>query len=332
MDKLTFSSGVYIGGAYSIGGNLEKKGPIGPLLSATVDNDMFGEDTFEKAEREFFLAAARGAAKDAGSDERDVELLVGGDLLDQIISAGYGAREMETPFLGIYGACSSMAEGMLIASMAVDAGHCKNAVCATVSSFGAAERQFRFPLELGTPRTPTSQHTVTGGAACFLTRDKKDAYAQVRGGLIGRVIDMGVTDANNMGAAMAGAALQTISDCLDACSCKPEDFDLILTGDLGALGSDILTDMGRRCGIELSHVHKDCGCIIYQGLGNVQCGGSGCACGGTVLCARYLPKLMEGKLKRIMFVATGALLSPVIINQGESIPSIAHAVILETVK
>ncbi len=331
-DRLRFRENVYVNGVYSVGSKMENQGPIGTLLSAAVDNDMFGEKTFEQAERKFFITAAKGAANDAGVDEKEVDLLVGGDLLDQIISAGYGARELGIPFLGIYGACSSMAEGLLISAMAVNGCHGRNAVCATASSFGAAERQFRFPLELGTPRTPTSQHTVTGAAACFLTREKKGAYAQVAGGMIGKVVDMGVTDANNMGAAMAGAALQTIADYLEAADERPDDFDAIITGDLGTFGSELLIDMGKRCGIGLSGVHKDCGCIIYEGLDNVQCGGSGCACGGTVLCAKYIPMLMKGKIRRIMFVATGALLSPVIINQGESIPSIAHAVILEGVE
>ena len=330
-NTIKFDRDIYINSAYTVGGKTESEGPIGALINITTGDDMFGEDTFEKAERKYFLTAAKGALREAGMEKGDADIMIAGDLLNQIVSAGYAARELQIPFLGVYGACSTMAEAMLIGGMAIDGGHAQSALCAVSSSFGAAERQYRFPLELGTPRTPTSQHTVTAGASCVISSSRRGAVGRITGGTIGRVVDLGITDANDMGAAMAGAALQTIADELEGRGVTADHFDVILTGDLGRHGTDMLLDMGRRVGTELGGIHADGGLEIYAGRGNVQCGGSGCACGATVLFSKYMRKLARGDIKRLLFVATGALLSPTVICQGESIPAVAHAVEIEGV-
>jgi len=221
---------------------------------------------------------------------------------------------------------------LLIGSAMLDGGFAENAICAVSSHFGAAERQFRFPLELGTPKTPNSQSTVTGGAATFITRTFTEQCTMVvKEATIGRVVDTGVTDADNMGAAMAPAAAETLLTHFEDTSRTPDDYDVIITGDLGKLGAAILTDLCGREGVNISSVYQDCGCLIFHDMKDEYCGGSGCACGGTILNSYFFRKMRKGDFRKILFMATGALLSPTLIQQKDSIPCIAHAVTIERI-
>ncbi len=327
---LLFENAVYIAGRASIVGRTEGGGPLGEYFDRIVPDALWGEKTFEKCEKKLFKNAVEMAIADAGKKDEDMDILFGGDLLNQIISAGYSARDLGLPFLGIYGACSTMAEGLLFSSAMVDAGFSKYAVCAASSHFAASERQFRFPLELGTPKTPNSQNTVTGAGAAVVTAEKlKSSLPRITSATIGRVVDPGVTDANNMGAAMAPAAVETVLTHFEDTGTGPRDYDAIITGDLGSFGADIFRDFSRKAGVDMLGRHYDCGAMILRGCKNEYCGGSGCACGATVLNGYFLSKLLKGEYSRILFAATGALLSPTSVMQKESIPSIAHAVDIE---
>lgn len=316
-------------GFCSVAGSDEKKGPYGSCFDVTFDDELWGEKTYELTERKMQLTAAETAINKAGLTSDDIHFLFGGDLLNQIISSGFVARQLGIPFVGLYGACSTMSESMLAGSMAVDGGFAVNAICTTSSHFATAERQFRSPLELGTPKTPTSQHTATAAGAVVLS-SKRGQYPSVTYATPGRVVDMGITDANNMGAAMAPAAVESIICHLEDTGKKPTDFDAIITGDLGTFGSELLIKYATDAGCDISGVHKDCGALLYEGNDLMHCGGSGCGCSASMLTGFFLPELIKGNLHRIMFVATGALHSPTSTLQGESIPSIAHAIVIET--
>ena len=321
-----FDRPVLIRGRGSAVGQEEGKGPLGGYFDQIAQDAMWGQDSFEKAEKRFFMEAAKKAVESAGRGLKDIHYMLGGDLLNQIISASYSARDLDIPFLGLYGACSSMAESLCIGSMLIDGGFAQNILCATSSHFATAERQFRYPLELGTPKPPTGQDTVTGAGATVISAEQGDL--EIKSVTVGRVVDFGVKDANNMGAAMAPAAVQTILSNLEDLGVDPSHYDAIITGDLGIFGSDILLDLAGRNNVDLSGVHKDCGKMIFEGM-DKNCGASGCGCGASVLNAYFFKKMLDGDLQRILFVATGALLSPTSVQQGESIPSIAHAVHIE---
>jgi stage V sporulation protein AD len=277
-----------------------------------------------------FIEAVNLAVARSGLKNDAVDYLFGGDLLNQIISAGFAARETSIPFIGLFGACSTMAESLLAGAVFVDGGFADHVVCATSSHFATAERQFRYPLELGTPKTPTSQITVTGAGASVVSSKGEKGMPRITHATAGRVIDMGIKDANNMGAAMAPAALETLLSHLEDTQRTPEYYDLIVTGDLGTFGSDILRKKAKEQHVELSDVYTDCGAEIFKGKKNTYCGGSGCGCAGSMLNAYYLKKMAQGELKRLLFIATGALLSPTSTQQGETIPCVAHAVAIET--
>ena len=331
-DTLFFEHPAYIAAGASVVGQRESMGPLRHWFDKIIPDALWGEDSFEKCERKLFTSAVRMAAANAGKSAEKADLLLGGDLLNQIVSAGYSARDLGIPFLGLYGACSTMAESLLVGAMSIDGGFAENVLCAVSSHFGAAERQFRFPLELGTPKTPNSQYTVTGGAAtCLCAELTETAFARVTEATIGRVVDAGVSDADNMGAAMAPAATQTILTHLEDMGRTPSDYDAIITGDLGKLGTEILLDLCARAGTDISAVHQDCGCMIFCGMKDEYCGGSGCACGGVTLNGYFFRQLRRKKLSRILFAATGALLSPTLIQQKDTIPSIAHAVVIERI-
>ena len=321
-----FDRPVLIRGRGSAVGQEEGKGPLGGYFDQIAQDAMWGQDSFEKAEKRFFMEAAKKAVESAGLGLKDIHYLLGGDLLNQIFSESYSARDLDIPFLGLYGACSSMAESLCIGSMLIDGGFAQNILCATSSHFATAERQFRYPLELGTPKPPTGQDTVTGAGATVISAEQGDL--EVKSVTVGRVVDFGIKDANNMGAAMAPAAVQTILSNLEDLNADPSYYDAIITGDLGIFGSDILLDLAGRNNVDLSGVHKDCGKMIFEGM-DKNCGASGCGCGASVLNAYFFKKMLDGDLQRILFVATGALLSPTSVQQGESIPSIAHAVHIE---
>lgn len=323
-----FSSPPNIMTSVSIAGKAEKDGAYGLSFDVTFDDDLWGEKTYELAERKMFQKAAETVIERASLKPNDISLLFGGDLLNQIISSGFAARELGIPFIGLYGACSTMAESVVLGAMAVDGGFAQYAVCGTSSHFATAERQFRYPLELGTPKTPTSQNTVTAAGAVLLT-SLRGQYPAVTHATTGRVIDLGINDVNNMGAAMAPAAAETIMCHLEETQRQADYYDAIITGDLGTFGSELLIKLANDQGQDLSKVHKDCGAMIYEGNALMHCGGSGCGCGASMLGGYFLNEMRGGRLNKILFVATGALHSPTSALQGETIPSIAHAVSIE---
>ena len=324
---ITFKTRPKIVSVSSVAGTKESEGIIGKYADTLLKDDMFGETTYERAECKMLIHVIDGAIKKGRLRREDIGLLVSGDLLNQIISASFAAREFDIPFLGVYGACSTMAESLCLSAVFLDGGHVPYAVAATGSHFASAERQYRYPLELGCIRPPQAQWTVTGAGAALLAREGEGIT--VTGATLGKVVDFGVTDVNNMGAAMAPAAADTIIAHLKESGKTPEDYDLIVTGDLGALGSRILKDLTREKGVDISSNHVDCGEIVYNVIEDEYQGGSGAGCSALVLCSYLFEKMRMRQLKRVLFVATGALLSTVSSGQGESIPCIAHAVTLE---
>lgn len=308
----------------TIAGPKECAGIVGEFVDRQLSDDMFGEDTFEKAECKMLSTAIDTAIANAGLRRSDIDVLFSGDLLNQIISASFAARDFNIPFLGVYSACSTMSESMLLAAAMVNAGYAKRAVAATGSHFASAERQYRYPLEQGTTRPPQSQWTVTGAGGCVIA-DKGEGISIV-GGTIGKVVDFGVTDVNNMGAAMAPACADTLMRHFRDTGTSPDDYDMIVSGDLGALGSRILKDLTWEKGYDISRNHVDCGEIVYKVIEDEFQGGSGAGCSAVVFNSYIMAKLISGQFSRVLFAATGALLSTVSSGQGESIPCISHAV------
>lgn len=316
----------------SVAGQKESEGPYGKLFDVILPDELNGESSFEAAERSMLETAVKRCAQAAGCGLQEVQMLLAGDLLNQIISAGFAARNLQIPFYGLYGACSTMSESLSIGGMLADAGFADRLVCATCSHFCTAERQYRAPLELGTQRTPTAQWTVTGSGAVMLSGGSAAAQARVvlTHTTCGRVIDLGISDQNNMGAAMAPAAADTIAAHLADLGRSFADYDLVATGDLGRLGRSILIELLEQNGVRVEEKKLfDCGCEIFSQRQDTHAGGSGCGCAASMLCAYILPELAAGRLRRVLFMATGALLSPTTTLQGETIPGIAHAVVLE---
>ena len=316
----------------TVAGPKECAGVVGKYVDLALDNDMFGESTYEKAECKMLRYAVDKAMENGGIDENGLDLFISGDLLNQIISASFAARDYSVPFLGVYGACSTMAESLALAALTVDAGHADNVIAATGSHFSSAERQYRYPLELGTTRPPQSQWTVTGaGATLIRAAQKTQSRIAVTSATFGKVVDFGITDVNNMGAAMAPAACDTILAHFRDTGRSSSYYDLVVTGDLGALGSRILKDLTWEKGVDLHDNHVDCGEIVYKVIEDEFQGGSGAGCSAVVLNSYLLHKMRQREIKRILFAATGALLSTVSSGQGESIPCVSHAVSLELV-
>lgn len=315
----------------AIVGRKEGQGPLGSGFDRVVEDDLFGEDTWEMAECRLQYTAATTCLEKAGLTPGQVDVLLGGDLLNQIIAASLSARELHVPFLGLYGACSTMAESLCIGAMLVDGGYMKNALCVASSHFCSAERQYRFPLEYGNQRTPTAQWTVTGSGASLLSSDDKlPAVARCTHVTVGAVVDLGITDANNMGAAMAPAAADTLTHHMQDTGRTAHDYDLIITGDLGQVGHDLLMRLMEERGMPLNpDTYLDCGLAIFSPEQDVHAGGSGCGCSAVVLNSHILRKFQRGEVRRVLFMATGALLSTTSSQQGESIPGIAHAIVLE---
>ena len=312
----------------SIAGQKEASGPLGRTFDETFTDDTLGQKSWERAEAKMLERAADLALSKAKVYADGVDVFLGGDLLNQIVSSGYTARQLGIPFLGLYGACSTMAESLLLGAMLIDGGFADTALCATCSHFSTAERQYRFPLELGNQRTPTAQWTVTGAGATLLGRESPLPLC-VESVTIGSVWDLKQTDANNMGAAMAPAAMQTLKSHLDDLHRIPEDYDLIVTGDLGRVGYDLMKLLCRKEGIELDQRYIDCGCEIFDVSQDVHSGGSGCGCSAVSLNGWLLGRMLKGEIRKMLFLATGALMSPTMSQQGESIPGVAHAVSLE---
>ena len=312
----------------TIAGPKECASIIGGYVDMALTDDMFGESTFEKAECSMLSYAIDKAIENGGLTRNDIDVMLSGDLLNQIISASFAARKSGIPFLGLYSACSTMSEGIMLGAAMVNAGYARRAVAATGSHFASAERQYRYPLEQGTTRPPQSQWTVTGAGACVI--GKGGDGVKIVNATIGKVIDYGVTDVNNMGAAMAPACADTLIRHFKDTSTLPEDYDLILSGDLGALGSRLLKDLCEEKGYDISVNHVDCGEIVYKVIEDEFQGGSGAGCSAVVFNSYILSKLKDKLFKRVLFAATGALLSTTSSGQGESIPCISHAVELRS--
>ncbi len=309
----------------SVAGKKEAEGPLGHCFDVTSADTYFGQKSWEQGEKRMQQMALETLAKKAGIKLQDFGLVFSGDLLNQCIGSSFTLRNMNIPHLGLYGACSTMAESLLLASMAVGGGFSDQVVAMTSSHFASSERQYRFPLGYGGQRTPTAQWTVTGSGAVLLCADGKGP--RVECATIGTVTDLGVKDANNMGAAMAPAAFATIKAHFEDMRTGPEDFDLIVTGDLGQLGKELLLAMARKEGLSLGGKLTDCGTLVFdREKQDVHAGGSGCGCSAITLCGELLPKLAAGKLKKILFCGTGALLSPTSTQQGLPIPGVCHAV------
>ena len=315
--------------AGAIGGKKESEGPLAAYFDGTTADTTFRQLSWEKAESKMQAIALETAKRKAGLKDADLDALFSGDLLNQCISSSFAVRDTGVPFFGLYGACSTMAEATSLAAMAVNGGYTRVAAAMSSSHFASAERQYRFPLGDGGQRTPTAQWTVTGAGCLILGQREQGPF--VNAATVGSVVDYGIKDAANMGAAMAPAAFQTIRAHLDDLGRSPEDYDLIVTGDLGAVGKELLLDLFRREGISLGGVYQDCGTMIYDlEKQDVHAGGSGCGCGSVVLCGYLMGQLLKGKLRHILFCGTGALLSPLTTQQGESIPAVCHAVAIGT--
>ncbi len=329
MNTIFFDKKPRIIGTGTIVGPKESAGVVGKYVDKTLTDDMFGESTYEKAECKMLSYAITKAIENSGMTEKEIDLLISGDLLNQIISASFAARDFDFPFLGVYGACSTMAESMAVAASFVNAGYYKNIVAATGSHFSSAERQYRYPLELGNTRPPQAQWTVTGSGGCVIA--PTGSHIAITSATIGKVVDYGITDVNNLGAAMSPAAADTVFTHLKDTGRKAEDYDLILTGDLGALGSRIVKDLLWERGVDSQKNHVDCGEIVYKVIEDEFQGGSGAGCSAVVFNSYVFDKLQRGELKRVLLAATGALLSTVSSGQGESIPCICHAVSIERI-
>lgn len=325
---IAYSNQPVVAGFGSVAGKKESEGPLKEYFHKIEYDTKLGCDTWEQAESMLQKEAIQIALEKAQVSGELIQLAFGGDLLNQCISTGYSIRSFNIPFLGQYGACSTMVQSLILAGLMVDGGYCKNSLAVTSSHFCSAERQFRFPLEYGGQRTPTAQWTVTGSGAIVVSQYGNGP--KLKHCTIGKVVDMGVTDINNMGAAMAPAACDTIKSFLTDTKTKPSDYDLILTGDLGKTGSQLLLELLQKENIDISRKHNDCGMMIYDiEKQDVHAGGSGCGCCGSVLCGYVLENMCKGKLKNILVAATGALMSPTANQQGESTPGIAHLIHLE---
>ena len=312
----------------STAGKKESEGPLAHTFDVTSQDPRFGQRSWEQAEKQLQRLTLGKLAEKSNRRISDFQLVFSGDLLNQCIGSSFSLRNTGLPHLGLYGACSTMAEGLLMAAMAVGGGFFENAVAMTSSHFASSERQYRFPLGYGGQRTPTSQWTVTGSGAALVCRSGEGP--RITGCTVGTVTDLGIKDANNMGAAMAPAAYATIKAHLSDFQKTPEDYSLIVTGDLGQVGKELLLELARRDGLSLGGRMEDCGTLIFDPqTQDVHAGGSGCGCSAVTLCGHYLTRLRTGKLKSILFCGTGALLSPTSTQQSLPIPGVCHAVAIE---
>lgn len=321
-------------GAASIVGTKEGDGPLGHLFDRVETDPKFGKDTWEEAESELQLQTAKKAMEKSGMNEEQIRYLFAGDLLAQGIATSYGIMELQIPLFGLYGACSTCGESLSLASMAVNAGYADFALALTSSHFASAEKEFRFPLEYAGQRPLSTTWTVTGSGAFVLASARsavaKNASVCVTGITTGKVVDYGVKDSMHMGAAMAPAAADTIYQHMSDFGRSVKDYDKIITGDLGSIGQRILKDLLLERNIDLGDKHDDCGILIYDAdAQDTHAGGSGCGCAAVTLAAYIYPKLSRGEWKRVLLVPTGALMSKVSFNEGQSIPGIAHGVVLE---
>lgn len=309
----------------SVAGKKEGDGPLKDAFDLVCEDTYCGEKTWEQAEKRFQQLALETLLKKANLAITDLDVVFSGDLLNQCIGSSFTLRNQNIAHFGLYGACSTMAESLLLSAMTVNAGYADRAVAMTSSHFASSERQYRFPLGYGGQRTPTAQWTVTGSGAALVCDSGSGPV--IESGTIGTVTDLGIQDANNMGAAMAPAAFETIRQHFDDLSLAPEDFDMVVTGDLGQLGKELLMELFEREGIPVSGVLADCGVMVFDNaIQDVHAGGSGCGCSAVTLCSQLLNRLHCGKMQSLLFCGTGALLSPTSTQQGLPIPGICHAV------
>ena len=330
IGKQTFklSNPVSIKETASIVGPKESNGPLAKYFDKCIEDEFYGESSWEKAESKFIKIATEMLIAKSGISNKDIDFCFAGDLLNQCISSCFGLRETNIPFFGIFGACSTFVESLILGAMAIDGNFAKNVLCAVSSHFCSAEKQFRFPLELGNQRPPTSQWTVTGSGACILSKEGTGPY--ITHVTPGKIIDMGIKDVNNMGSAMAPAAIDTLITHFQDTSRDPDYYDGIFTGDLGYIGKDILLDIVKTKGYDITNNYNDCGILIFdKNKQDTHSGGSGCACCASVFSGYLYKKLKERKLNKILLIATGALTNSTTSQQGESIPGIAHAVSIE---
>lgn len=326
-DTLFFQTPVYVETWGSAVGKKEGQGPLGPCFDYVARDNRFGKKTWEQAESRMVELACDAALSKRGLELSQLDCALGGDLLNQCISTAFAMRGMGLPYLGLYGACSTMAESLLLGAALTAGGFSRRTMCLASSHFCSAERQYRYPLEYGGQRPPCAQWTATACGAAVLS-DKKGPV-RLTAATAGRIYDPGVTDSANMGAAMAQSAYETLRTFFRDSGLGPEAFDLIATGDLGRVGRGLVDELFRRDGTPLGERYQDCGCLLFDDSQDVHAGASGCGCSAAVLCGRLLPALAEGRLRRVLFCGTGALMSPVSSNQGESIPGICHLVQLE---
>ena len=313
-------------------GQKEGEGPLGSWFDYIAEEAMWGEETWEKAESKFVRETVQTALTKSGLNWGDINCIFAGDLMNQCTSSSYGVRDLNRPFVGLYGACSTMAESMMLSALFLDGGFGEYALAATSSHFCSAEKQFRFPLSYGGQRTPTAQWTVTGSGAAILSA-KSDKPPYVTHATIGRINDYGITDINNMGAAMAPSFCDTLIKHLNDTGRQPDYYDMILSGDLGQVGKKIAKDLLKKENIDISSNFDDCGVLIFDpDTQDVHAGGSGCGCSGTVLNSYILEQMKKGKINNLLFIGTGALMSTTTFQQGDSIPGIAHAIAISNTK
>ena len=326
--SLRFEHPAFVASWASVAGKKEGQGPLSGGIDVIEQDEMFGMENWEQAESAMQKQAADLALEKGNIHRREVRYLFAGDLLGQLIATSFGTVDLEIPLFGLYGACSTMGEALGLGAMCVNAGYADRVLTLASSHYATAEKQFRFPLGYGNQRAQSATWTVTGCGAVVLGKNK--TRVAVTGITTGKLVDMGTKDSMNMGAAMAPAAWNTICQNFEDFGVDASYYDRIITGDLGMVGQKALLDFMKSSGYDITGKHMDCGLEIYdRGEQDVHSGGSGCGCSAVTLCARILPKLMRGEWSRVLFVPTGALLSTVSYNEGQSIPGIAHAVILE---
>lgn len=325
---LEFSAPPTVLGHAAIGGKKEAQGPLGQDFDQTFQDTSLQMESWEKAEAQLQKEAVALAIEKSGMTAQQMDMIFAGDLLNQCISSTFGLLDFQIPFLGQYGACSTMAQTLFMASVMVESGAAERAVAVTSSHFCSAERQFRTPLEYGSQRTPTAQWTATASGCLVIGKGGK---IKIRHGLAGKIVDLGVKDPANMGAAMAPAAADSIYQYLQDTGTKPEEYDGIFTGDLGLVGTKLLYQALKDNGVTIQKVHNDCGLMLYErSAQDVHAGASGCGCSASVLCGHLLKRMEQGRLKNILFCATGALMSPTSQQQGEAIPGVCHVLHLTT--
>lgn len=329
--SIEFDNKPLISASASVVGQKEGEGPLGEYFDRVIDDPMAGQNTWEEAESEMQRQLVDELLIKSGLQAKEIRYFFAGDLLGQLIATSFGISGFEVPIFGLYGACSTMGEALSLAAMTVSAGYADNVIAMTSSHFGSAEKQFRFPLDYGNQRPLCATWTVTGAGGVILSASGESDIC-VSGITTGRIVDYGIQDSFNMGAAMAPAACDVIYNHLMDFERRPEDYDAIYTGDLGSVGQTILIDLMDKRGFDISKVHHDCGVEIYDaGTQDTHAGGSGCGCSAATLSAQILRRIREGEYSRVLFVPTGALLSTISFNEGKTVPGIAHAVVIENI-